>query len=232
MPDSARIRFARRIASGDASLHLYAILDAESCARKNFALLAVAQAWRDAGIQLLQYRDKLASREVILQNAQALRKLCPAGEVFLLLNDHPDLVAAAGFDGAHVGQTDAAVDEARAHVGSDCILGISTHTADDALAANSTDADYIAIGPVYTTRSKADAESPVGLCGVQAARAVTRKPLVAIGGITAAQGRAVLHAGADSIAVISALLHDDPLQTARVFLEQISLSRSSQSRQR
>ena len=214
-PVSARIDFARRIARGDSTLRLYAILDAESCARRGFDLLAVARAWREAGVQLVQYRDKTADAAALLANALGLRETFPAGSAFLLLNDHPHLVARCGFDGAHVGQTDGSIDAAREHLGPDRILGISTHTADQALAANSTEADYIAIGPIFATQSKPDAEAPVGLCGVQAAKAVTRKPLVAIGGIGPAQAREVRQAGADSVALISALLAGDLGQTAQ-----------------
>ena len=203
---TARIDFARRMAKHDPSLRLYAILDAESCARRNLPLLEVAGAFRTAGVQLLQYRDKIAFPAVLRATAIALRELFPPGEAFLLLNDHSELAEECNFDGAHVGQTDTPIDVARAHLGPDRILGLSTHTPDQALAADSTEADYLAIGPVYATQTKPDAEPPVGLCGVQAAKAITRKPLVAIGGITAAQGRAVLHTGADSIALISALL--------------------------
>ena len=194
------------MAQADATLRLYAILDAESCSRHGLPLLDVARAWRAAGIQLLQYRDKSASRTVLLESAKALRAMFPAGEAFLLLNDFPGLAAEAGFDGAHVGQTDASIGAARQLLGPDAILGISTHTADEALAATETDADYIAIGPVFATQSKADAQAPVGMCGVQAAKAVVRKPLVAIGGIAPAQCRQVLRAGADAVALISALL--------------------------
>ncbi len=210
MPDSARIGFARRIASGDASLRLYAILDAESCARHNLPLLDVAKAWRDAGVQLVQYRDKTAPRHALLQNAVALRKIFPKGEAFLLLNDHPDLVPELEFDGAHVGQGDLGVQRARAQLGRDRMLGISTHTADQALAASATDVDYVAIGPVFITATKPDAAPPVGICGVQAAKAVTRKPLVAIGGIARTQCRQVLLAGADAVVLISALLPQEP----------------------
>lgn len=160
-------------------------------------------------MQLVQYRDKTARRDAVVQHAAALRNIFPPGEAFLLLNDYPKLVPEVGFDGAHVGQGDQAVEEARAQLGPDRILGISTHTADQALAASATEVDYVAIGPVFATATKQDAESPVGICGVQAAKAVTRKPLVAIGGITPAQCQQVLLAGADAVVLISALLPSD-----------------------
>lgn len=195
------------MASSDAALRLYAILDAESCARRGFDMLDVARAWRDAGIALVQYRDKVASRGEVLANAL---KLCSifeeSGSAFLLLNDYPDMVAECGFDGAHIGQGDLHAAAARDLLGEDRILGVSTHSADQALAASASDVDYVAVGPVYTTQTKLDAEPSIGLCGVQAAAAVVRRPLVAIGGIAPQQGSDVLRAGATSVAMISALL--------------------------
>ncbi len=201
----ARIRFARGIAAHDPQLRLYAILDAESCVRRSLNLFETAAALALGGVRLLQYRDKLGSEAAYLHNAQRLRSLLP-GETLLLLNDYPHLVNEAGADGVHVGQDDCAVSEAREAIGQDRILGISTHSAEEALAAHSTEADYIAIGPVFATSTKANAAPSVGLCGVQAARAVTAKPLVAIGGIGLGDARAVEMAGADSIAVVAALL--------------------------
>ncbi len=202
------------MAQGEAALRLYAILDAESCARCGLDLLEVARAWRDAGVTLVQYRDKVASRDRMLANALNIRKIFQgADEAFLLLNDHPDLVADCGFDGAHVGQGDMSAAEARRALGEGALVGVSTHTADQAMAASETEADYVAVGPVYATRTKADAEPVVGLCGVQAAAAVVRKPLVAIGGIGPGQGSEVLRAGASTVALISALLpHEQGMQ--------------------
>ncbi|MBE7180714.1 MAG: thiamine phosphate synthase [Terriglobus roseus] len=192
------------MAAQEPSLRLYAILDAESCRRKHLDLFETAKALHGGGVRLLQYRDKSAERSEYLRNARQLRSLLP--DCIFLLNDRADLVPEAEADGVHVGQTDVSPDAARAHIGPDRILGISTHTGDQALAAHSTEADYLAIGPVFATVSKQNAEPTVGLCGVQAARAVTQKPLVAIGGIGLGDARAVEMAGADSIAVISALL--------------------------
>lgn len=201
-----RVRFARRMAAGDASLRLYAILDGESCARRGLDLFTVASAWRDAGVGLVQYRDKLATKEQVLERALRLREMFPPGDVFLVLNDYPGMVAESGFDGVHVGQRDAGVAEARAAVGPDRIVGVSTHSADQAMAAGESDVDYVAIGPVFGTVTKLDAEPVVELCGMQAARAVVRKPLVAIGGIGVERVREVRRSGADTVAVISGLL--------------------------
>lgn len=209
--DNLRVRFARGIARQDDPFSLYGIIDAESCSRRGLDLLGVATALAQGGVRLVQYRDKLSAETEYLANARALRKQLPR-PTLLLLNDYPHLVSAADADGVHVGQTDCSVVVAREVVGPERIVGVSTHSADQALAANATDADYIAIGPVFATSSKMDAEPVVGVCGVQAARAVTTKPLVAIGGIGLDEARVVRKAGADSVAVISALLPSADLQ--------------------
>lgn len=223
---SQRVRFARRMAAGDASLRLYAILDGESCLRRWLDLFEVASAWRDAGVRLVQYRDKLATKKQVLERALRLRGMFPQGEAFLILNDYPELVAESGFDGVHVGQGDAGVAEARSAVGPDRMIGVSTHSADQALMAGESDVDYVAIGPVFGTVTKLDAEPVVGLCGVQAARAVARKPLVAIGGIGLERAREVRSAGADAVAVISGLLPEEDdaaafMRRAQDFLQRL-----------
>jgi thiamine-phosphate pyrophosphorylase len=140
----------------------------------------------------------------------------------LLLNDRVRLCAPVEADGAHIGQDDVAPAEARRILGPKRLLGVSTHNVAQLRAALATGtADYLAIGPVYATGSKENPDPVVGLEGVKAARKLTRLPLVAIGGITAENGRAVIEAGADAIAVISNLLPQgecDMAQRVRDFL--------------
>ncbi|MGI4756010.1 MAG: thiamine phosphate synthase [Janthinobacterium lividum] len=202
----ARIRFARRIAAGDASLHLYAILDVESCQRRGLDTLQVAQAWRDAGVRLLQLRDKQGSDDEVLRSAERIATVFRTEDSFLLLNDRAHLVVRAGWDGVHIGQGDGDVSAVRSQVGGDSIVGLSTHTPQQAESAGREDVDYVACGPVFATSTKLDAEPVIGLCGLQAVRAITAKPLVAIGGIGLGQAGDVRRSGADSIALISALL--------------------------
>jgi thiamine-phosphate pyrophosphorylase len=134
------------------------------------------------------------------------------------MNDRADLCLAAGFAGVHVGQEDLSPQGVRQVIGPERWLGISTHTAEQVRVADGTDATYLAIGPVFATGSKAAADPVVGLAGVRAARALTSKPLVAIGGITRANFREVLAAGADSAAVISDLLRE-PRRAVAEFLK-------------
>lgn len=139
------------------------------------------------------------------------------GSMRLIMNDRADLCLAADFDGVHVGQDDLSPDSVRKIIGPDRWLGVSTHNPEQLLGAELTSADYLAIGPVFATSSKENPDPVVGLEGVRRARELTRKPLVAIGGITRANARSVIDAGADSVAVISDLLRE-PRKSAEEFL--------------
>jgi thiamine-phosphate pyrophosphorylase len=190
---------------------LYPILDAALLRAANIPLEDFASDLRSAGVRFLQYRDKDASDDEVLARARSLRRIFPVGETTLILNDRVELCAAAGFDGVHLGQDDMVPERARELLGRELLgkhrlLGLSTHTPEQVRQAAGTSADYLAIGPVYPTGSKERPDPVVGLEGVAQARALTTKPLVAIGGITLANGRAVLEAGADSVAMISGLL--------------------------
>ena len=137
----------------------------------------------------------------------------------LILNDYVDLVAESGFDGVHLGQTDMPPRDARALLGADTLIGISTHNEAQLSAAAPEPVDYVAIGPVFATVSKENPDPVVGLEGVRLARQLTDKPLVAIGGITLANVAEVWAAGADSVAVISGIFGSvDPLRAAAEFL--------------
>jgi thiamine-phosphate pyrophosphorylase len=135
----------------------------------------------------------------------------------LIMNDRADLALIAEFDGVHVGQDDLSPESVRKIIGLDRWLGVSTHNPDQLAEADQTSADYLAIGPVFATSSKEKPDPVVGLEGVQRARQLTRKPLVAIGGITRANAASVIEAGADSVAVISDLL-PHPGKSAEEFL--------------
>jgi thiamine-phosphate pyrophosphorylase len=124
----------------------------------------------------------------------------------LIVNDRIDVMLLAGWDGVHVGQEDMAADDARVVAGDGRVIGVSTHTMEQVWEAEQGVADYVAIGPVFATKTKADAAAVVGLDGVRRARALTTKPLVAIGGITRGNAAAVRDAGADAVAVISGLM--------------------------
>lgn len=185
---------------------LYAIVDAEMLASRRIELSGFVEELRDAGVTLLQYRDKLGSEETILRNAEIITEIFRGSEATLVMNDSPMLAHLAAWNAVHVGQSDAAITAARTALSQPALVGCSTHTEQQVIAADAASADYIAIGPVFATSTKLNAEPVVGLEGVRRARALTTRPLVAIGGITLENAASVIDAGADSIAVIGALL--------------------------
>lgn len=212
---------------------LYAIVDATFFSRTD-ELVSHASALANGGCMLLQYRNKSGNACVMLEQARELRSGLPAqdphscqnrgkvGDPFyrstlrLIMNDRADLCLAAGFDGVHVGQQDLSPESVRAIIGPERWVGVSTHNPEQLREADKTSVDYVAIGPVFATSSKDNPDPVVGLEGIRRARALTRKPLVAIGGITRANAASVIDAGADSVAVISDLLAD-PRKSAEEF---------------
>ena len=193
---------------------LYAILDAPAHADID-CLVVFAQELRAVGSTLLQYRNKSGNARVMLEQARELKKHL-GSSVRLIMNDRADLCLAAEFDGVHVGQEDLSPEAVRAIIGPERWLGVSTHNPEQLREADQTSADYLAIGPVFATSSKEKPDPVVGLEGVRLARSLTRKPLVAIGGITRANAASVIEAGADSVAVISDLLRE-PRKSAEEF---------------
>ena len=195
---------------------LYVILDA--------ALLTIsekecASQLVDAGVRLLQYRNKGASSRQLLESAKRLSgELIPRGVTFIV-NDRSDVAALAGASGVHVGQEDLSVEDARAVVGRNGVVGISTHDRAQFEQAAGSSADYTAVGPIFSTSSKTNPDPVVGTEFIREVRPLTDKPIVAIGGITLERAREVLRAGADSVAVISDILRaPDPGQRARQFI--------------
>ena len=167
------------------------------------------------GVTLLQYRNKSCNARQMLEQARELKRRL-GNSARLIMNDRADLCLAAGFDGVHVGQEDLSPEGARKVIGRTLWLGVSTHNPIQLAEADRTTANYLAIGPVFATGSKANPDPVIGLEGVRGARSLTRKPLVAIGGITRANCREVIEAGADAVAVISDLLLE-PRKSAEEF---------------
>jgi thiamine-phosphate pyrophosphorylase len=198
---------------------LYPILDAPFLPKGRSLRAAfleqTAHSLHEAGVTLLQLREKRASADLVRADAAVLRQAAPA-RLRLILNDDPTLARELGFDGVHLGRQDMPIAEARRLLAPGRIIGLSTHLAAQVIEADATTADYIAIGPVFATTTKADAEPVVGLEGVREARALTNKPLVAIGGITLANAASVREAGADAVAVISALFGDPERSPAKI----------------
>jgi thiamine-phosphate pyrophosphorylase len=194
---------------------LYGILDRSSFPHSE-ALLIAAEQLTAGGVTLLQYRNKSGNAPQMLDQSRELRMRL-GNSVKLIMNDRADLALAAGFGGVHVGQDDLSAEGVRKVIGKNLWLGVSTHNPEQVRDADKTTADYIAIGPVFATSSKAKPDPVIGLEGVRRARQLTQKPLVAIGGITLVNCRGVIEAGADSVAVISDLVRE-PQKSAEEFL--------------
>jgi thiamine-phosphate pyrophosphorylase len=202
-----------------ADLRLYALIDPERAGGRDLAELA----WLIArgGATLVQLRDKLSSTHAMVETARAIReRLVPLG-VPLLVNDRADVAFAAGADGVHLGQDDMAVEDARRLLGPHAIIGLSIKTLEQAAHAPTEHLDYVCIGGVFATSSKDNPDPPIGLPGLRSILAKMRGrdadlPIGAIAGIDATNAGAVIAAGADGIAVISALsLARDPQAAAR-----------------
>ena len=181
---------------------------------------AVVPGALDGGADLVQLRLKHAGDDEIVQSARALVEVCHAHDALFLLNDRPDLAVASGADGVHVGQDDEPLESARATVGPDALVGVSTHSPEQVDAAEESDADYFAVGPVWETPTK-EGRPAVGLDLVRyAARRGRRKPWFAIGGIDEDRAPLVTAAGARRIVVVRAIQHaDDPSAAAAALRE-------------
>jgi thiamine-phosphate pyrophosphorylase len=195
---------------------LYAILDPSLI---SIPVVQFAENLAAAGVRLMQLRDKSATAaQLFAESRDLVAALGPAGVRFIV-NDRPDVAAVAGASGVHVGQDDLPVEDARRIVGSGAWVGVSTHNAEQFRMAAASSADYIAVGPIFPTASKANPDPVVGLELLREVRALTSKPIVAIGGIALANAEDVFRAGADSIAVIRDLIGaDDPAARAREYL--------------
>jgi thiamine-phosphate pyrophosphorylase len=194
---------------------LYAILDLASTTG---ASAHIPEMLAEAGVTLIQLRDKHAPARAIFDASRRLVDALGTRGVRIIVNDRPDIAAITAAGGVHVGQEDLPVEEARKVVGTRRWVGVSTHNLEQFRAANTTSADYIAVGPIFSTATKANPDPVVGLDFLRAVRQITRKPLVAIGGITIQSAESVFRAGADSVAVVSDLLKaPDPAKLAQEY---------------
>ncbi len=189
---------------------LYMILETEPAGRPAADVVAPALA---GGVDMVQLREKVAGEEVVVAAARSLGDLCHRHGALLIVNDRPEIVLDCGADGVHVGQDDVSVDEARAVLGADALVGVSTHSPAQIAAAGESTADYLSVGPVFATPTKPDAE-PVGPELVRHAAEHVRKPFFAIGGIDAGNAEAVVAAGARRLAVVRAIRDAEDPDTA------------------
>jgi thiamine-phosphate pyrophosphorylase len=187
---------------------LYAIVDADIAARAGVSVPALARAYLAGGARFLQLRAKDATGRDFLAWADAIAADARRHDAWLVINDRADIALMAGVPAIHVGQDDLPVEAVRRVLGPDAIVGLSTHTPDQIDEALRQPISYLAVGPVFGTRTKATGYDAVGLDLVRhaAARTAGRMPIVAIGGITLDRALSVIHAGAQSVAIITDLL--------------------------
>ncbi|MEI6417241.1 MAG: thiamine phosphate synthase [Verrucomicrobiota bacterium] len=198
------------------SSQLYGILDTGYVAPADIG--AMAQKLLRGGIRILQLRAKKSSEAEVLAMAQQILPIVRAAEGIFILNDHPHLVPIVGADGAHIGQDDMTVAEARRLAGEKAIIGLSTHSLEQVEQAVLQQPDYIGFGPLFATPTKPDYKA-IGLADIPKAQAMVPFPIFCIGGITEKTLPQVVAAGVQRIVVVSDLLKaEDPCAKARKFL--------------
>ena len=198
---------------------LYPIVDVDVCRLRTLDPLAVLETYLAAGARFIQLRDKSTRTGPLVALADAAVSRAHAAGALLIVNDRADVAKLSGADGVHVGQDDLPVADVRRVLGTDAIVGLSTHDSTQIDRAVETSATYIAVGPVYGTSTKDTGYTARGLDLVRYAVArAGGRPVVAIGGITLERAPEVLDAGAASVAIISDLLTTDPVARVRAFL--------------
>jgi thiamine-phosphate pyrophosphorylase len=199
---------------------LYIILDPSVCPAR--PLVEVLRTAAESGASLFQYRNKTASMKEAYTEALVLRHAAAKAGVLFIVNDRCDLALAVDADGVHLGQGDLPLDLARKVMGPHKLIGISTHNPDQVREATAGRPDYLGFGPIFTPGSKQDHDPVVGLEGLRAMRALTSLPVFAIGGIQIDQVGEVVRAGANGVAVISAILKAPDISHAvKTFLAQM-----------
>ncbi|PIP69501.1 MAG: thiamine phosphate synthase [Nitrospirae bacterium CG_4_10_14_3_um_filter_44_29] len=161
-----------------------------------------------SGVRCIQYREKDKSRRDLYREALLLRKLTTEFGAIFIVNDYADIALAVNADGVHLGQSDLPLKEAREILGNKKIIGISTHSIEEAIAAGAGGADYIGFGPIFHTATK-DAGKPKGIAALREIKKIIKIPVVAIGGIKAENLESVIDSGADAVAVSSAIIQGD-----------------------
>ncbi len=201
------------------SLSLYLVTDRQLS--KGRGLEEVVGSAVKGGVTMVQLREKEASTREFIEIARRLKTLLSACGVPLIINDRIDVALAAEADGVHIGQSDMPYADARRLLGPEKIIGLSVETMDEVVSANALDVDYVGISPVFTTPTKTDTFRPFGIEGLREAVRLSTHPTVAIGGINLSTAAEVLAAGADGLAVVSAICSADSPEKAAQKLTEI-----------
>ena len=193
---------------------LYLVTDRVLCGPKD--LIDVILKALQGGVACVQLREKEVSTRFFVEEAQKIKALMAPFKAPLIINDRIDVALAVGADGVHIGQADMPYAVARKLMGKRAIIGLSVETWEDVESAQALDVDYLGVSPVFETPTKTDTKGSWGLEGLSKIKAYSRHPLVAIGGLNASNAADAVRAGADCIAVVSAICSaSDPLETAR-----------------
>jgi thiamine-phosphate pyrophosphorylase len=195
---------------------VYPILDTGAFAAREFSLTRAAAAWLEGGAEILQLRHKQHWGRAVFDAARDIARMCREAGALFIVDDRAD-IAMLLEAGLHIGQDDLSPRDARRLLGSDAVIGFSSHNAPQVCAAGGEPVDYVAFGPVFPTASKRNPDPVTGIEALKECRALVEKPLVAIGGITRETAAGVWAAGADSVAVIGDLL---PAELTSVTLRQ------------
>ena len=190
--------------TGRFDLRLYLVTDSRLAAGR--PLEAIVEAAVRGGVTAVQLREKGAPTSVLIEKAKRLGAILSPFGVPLIVNDDVEAARAAGAAGVHLGRADCPIEEARRVLGAGAIIGLSVETRKQAAAADALDVDYYGVSPIFPTPTKTDTGPSWGIEGLRALKKLTRRPLVAIGGINAANAAAVMRAGADGLAVVSAIM--------------------------
>ncbi len=190
------------------------ITDRKSC---DMDWLFMTREVLQAGVKWVQYRDKESDRCILFETAVELRDITRKAGACFIMNDHPDIAAAVDADGVHLGQDDMPVAEARRVLGSGKVIGISTHSIEEAIEAERNGADYIGFGPIFSTMTK-DSGMPIGTDMLARVRSEVNIPVVAIGGITAGELPSVVKAGVQAVAVASGILQGEIRDNVKRFI--------------
>ncbi len=207
------------LALSPAIFRLYLVTDQSMLLGRSLADVVAAAV--QGGVTCVQLREKSLGDHDMLAQALLLKELLAPYAVPLVINDRIDIALACGADGLHLGQSDLSVNEARRRLPSHVFIGLSVETMNDVLQSATQAVDYLGASPVFATPTKLDTKTPWGLAGLAAVRLMTHLPLVAIGGIHAGTAREVIRAGADGLAVVSALCAADDPKAAAAHLRQL-----------
>jgi thiamine-phosphate pyrophosphorylase len=194
------------------------VTDRDLCGGRPLA--EVVAAAMKGGITMVQLREKTATTRAFLEEARVLKSLLASSGIPLIINDRVDIALAVDADGVHVGQKDMPVEMVRSLIGPDKIIGLSITNHEQVARPDVARADYLGMGPLYQQQTKADASTPLGVEGFRRLRAQTKKPVMAIGGLKPGNAAPVLAAGADGLAVVSAIVAEkNPEQATRSFAQ-------------